>query len=268
MKEHLPVMNEALRLNTFARGLSLGEFGGINRPLMNLFLPQSWESSEERSATLKRFVPIVRDAQRILEEGSEQSRIVNQSRINGLAALKDEPTSTLNRRPSTKTEVAQRIEAAQYRRDLFDAFKDVLDYNDSAPDDDAKYHFGGAAVPEDMQGEVIDRANIQVLIKKAFPLYDRKNGVAFGMERDDWATEWLRKRKGTPEYEKYAEFYEKAKTAISHLNKDRYPPEQAIQVTSLFRDTAIEYASTDRDFYRWYNKTFKNSGFGPLEAQT
>lgn len=265
-KEHLPLLNEALRLNSFARGISPGELGGINRPLLNLFLPQSWESDEKSAQTLRRFVPLANDYRRIKKEGGEQTRIVKQSLLNGIATIKNEPTSSLNRRPSAKTELAQRIDAKAYRTELLEAFKDVLAYNDSVADDESKYHFGGPNIPDTVDGLAINRTSIGLIVQHAYPVYDPDAGAAFAIKRDRQAQQWLQDRKGTPEYASYKDFYDKAKTALRHLNDDDYPPEQAAQLTSLFRQAATEFAAKDPEFYKWYKRTFERSGFGPLEA--
>jgi hypothetical protein len=264
-EQHLPLLDEVLRLNAFAHGVSPGELGGINRPLLNAFLPQSWQTDKTTNATLGRFVPAITDLKRILKEGSEQSRIVRQSVVNGAAVLQGDRSSILNERPSNKTMITQRAEATQYRNTLINAFQQVLDYNDSVSTDEEKYHFGGGpGVPTDLHGAVISRMNIGRIVHQHYPVYDPFSGAAFAIQRDNEAQIWLAQRQGTQQYTEYRDFYDKAKTAISHLNADDYPPEQAAQVQEMFHAVAIDFASKDPAFYKWYRRTFANA-LGPLE---
>jgi hypothetical protein len=268
-KEHVPLLQEVLRLNAFAHGISPGELGGVNRPLLNAFMPQSWRTDKTTQKTLARYIPAMADLQRILKEGSAQSRIVRQSVVNGLSIIDDKATGrpdyALNARPSNKTDISQRAEATMWRNDLVGAFKNVLDYNDSVGSDAEKYHFGyGPGIPDELHGAVISKTNIGRIVHQQYPVYDPFAGAAFAIKRQAEAESWLAQRKGTPELARYTEFYAKAKTVIAHLNADEYPTAQAAQIQSVFHAAAIEYGSTDPAFYRWYNRTFATS-LGPLE---
>ena len=262
MEKHAPIMDEALRLNAFAHGISMGELGGVNRPFLNMLLPQSWDTSQSRTDLLKRFVPAQTDLARIWGELQDQGSIVTTALHNGMAKVNGEPSSLLNPRPVAQSKETQFTDALAYRAELITAFQSVIDYNNSVGTDEQKYHFGyGEKIPDDLQGAVINKTNIGYLVQHKYPTYDPTAGAVFAQKRQREAEIYIRKSDNA----EYADFYDKAKTAIAHLNGDDYPPEQAIAVTALFRDRAIEFASKDASFRRFYDRTFRGA-FGPLEA--
>jgi hypothetical protein len=65
LQRYLPIANEAMRLNAFAHGVSPGELGGINVPIANLFMPQSYASSKASQHLIGRLIPVWSDIQRI-----------------------------------------------------------------------------------------------------------------------------------------------------------------------------------------------------------
>ena len=96
MEAHLPVLKELRTLNPLAYGLSPGQLGGINRPLLdvayntpmgdaardiaNVFLPQALllETPEQHSQAedlMFRAVPAIRQAQRLLESLKDQGNV-------------------------------------------------------------------------------------------------------------------------------------------------------------------------------------------------
>lgn len=95
-EEHLPVLHQLEKMNAFAHGISPGELGGMNRPLMdfflnippgdkaaavlNVFLPQGLKIStrEESEAFMKlwsRAMPVVNDVRRLMDDLYEQGNV-------------------------------------------------------------------------------------------------------------------------------------------------------------------------------------------------
>lgn len=274
-EQHVPLLNEALRLNAFEHGISPGQLGGINAPLLNIFLPQSYSPTQDLQSHLTRLIPAVTDLKRILKEGSEQSRIIRTSLVNGVSLANDHLTGRargpLDFRPSNKTDDAQRQEAFDLRNKLVEAFQPVLDYNGSTSEDVNKYHWpsagpGADKLPDAIRGQVIGKESIGILVSKAFPVYSPSAGAGYAIAKQIKANEYVSQQiaKNPARGALYKDFLDKARTAIGHLNGDDYPAEQAAQVTALFREQAARYAAKDPSFLKFWNSSLRYS-FGPIE---
>jgi hypothetical protein len=274
-EQHVPLLQEALRLNAFEHGLSPGELGGINAPLLNAFLPQSWATTKDSNKTLTRFIPALSDLQRIMKEAPAQVGVVRQSVVNGVSMANDHlrgiKEGPLDKRPSNKIPDAQRQEAFDLRNKLVETFKPVLDHNGATSDDSAKYHWPAAGpladqIPPEVRGQAISKESIGLLVHHAYPVYDPAAGAGYAIQKQIQANEYISKLAGTPRYAPYKDFLEKARTAIGHLNSDQYPAVQARQVTAAFRDRAVAFAAQDPSFLKFYNASLRYA-FGPLEKQ-
>ena len=74
-QDHLPILNDLQKLNAFAHGISPGQAGGINAPLLNLFLPQVWSGKGYSKANLKQMIPIWKDFGQLMSDSREQAVI-------------------------------------------------------------------------------------------------------------------------------------------------------------------------------------------------
>lgn len=267
VEKHTPLMEEFLRLNTFAHGMSMGELGGVNRPLLNMFLPQSYASNKDTVRAVQRFVPLASDLHRIVNESKDQQNIISTSLRNGLDQIVNgSRASVLTARPVAETTQAQLDDAHIYRSQLLSSFEKVLDYNASVGSDTDKITWGlGPGIPEELRGQPISRTTLGQVVHDKYPAYDPLKGADYAIQKKVQAEQWLSKQAGTVNYAAYKDFYEKAQTAIAHLNKDDYPTEQAAQVQDLFRQRAIDFAEKDPAFLKFYKSTFA-SAFGPLTA--
>ena len=137
---------------------------------------------------------------------------------------------------------------SRFRNDLVKAFKDVLDYNASVSHDEAKYHFGtGDEVTKELRGAPITRTALGQLVHAEYPVFDPYSGASFAVERQQEAEIWSsRARRHRQGQGVYREFYDKARTAIRHLNDDDYPVEQAQQVADVFHRAASTSPATTR----------------------
>lgn len=96
--EHLPIMTKLYRLNPFAFGATMGEFGGANRPfinfiggsaanldidpIFNVFLPQGHDIRDDKDmvaleSTYKRLAPVFNDITHMLQQVKEQGRVLD-----------------------------------------------------------------------------------------------------------------------------------------------------------------------------------------------
>lgn len=265
LERHAPVLEEALKLNAFAHGISPGELGGINRPVLNAFMPQSWATHKDSVRTLTRFVPAVNDLHRIMGEINAQQTDVRTSVANGFAHLERHGGNALFRLPSGEVKQAQIGDALHFRAELLDAFSKVIDYNDSQGDDNAKYHFGFSdKIPVELRGQVIDRSTISKIVQHAYPAWDPQVGINMAIKSKADAQTFVNSQHGKPDYERYQTFLTTAETAIGHMNKDDYPVEQLGAVQQAFRTEAADLVARNKKFRKVYDKTFA-SYFGPLQ---
>jgi hypothetical protein len=97
LRDHVPLAQDLSKLNMFTNGLSLGELGGVNRPLLeaaqssplgnvvdpmlNLFLPQGLHIDAGTDTTnlqkiMQRVVPAYRDMSYLLSDAAQQGHVV------------------------------------------------------------------------------------------------------------------------------------------------------------------------------------------------
>lgn len=262
--KHAPVLNEALRLNAFAHGISPGEFGGINRPILNAFMPQHWATSKDSMKTLERFVPAISDLHRIMGEINAQQSVIRTSVANGIARFDGHGGNALFRLPSNEVKTAQIGDALVFKLQLNDAFQNVIDYNDSQGSDEAKYHFGyGDNIPPVVRGEVINKSTLAILVHQAYPAFDPNKAGEIAKQHAQDARVWVNSRTHDPKFAQYSEYLDAATTASEHMTKDDYPLDQLTAVQALFRSQAADLSRNNPSFRRLYDRTWARY-FGPL----
>lgn len=260
---HLPILQEAQQINAFAHGLGIGEFKGINAPILNLFLPQSY-GGDRSVKSVYRIVPVIKQFHDLFGQGSEQGHIVRQAMLNAQAMIEQRPSGPLNRRPSTMSKYPQLAAAFAYRNQLVDAFAQVLAWNNAHGDDNAKYHFGYSdGIPQDLQGKVISKTNLYQIVHQAYPVFDPTGGEKASIAKQNKATEFLRGYTGSQRVQ-YDDFYAKARTAMEHMHAGDYDPSQDVAVQQAFRAQARLLIAQDPAFKAFYNAQFAAT-FGPLE---
>lgn len=270
-ERHVPLLNEALRLNAFAHGISAGERGGINAPLLNAFLPQSWDTSAHSVATMKRFIPALGELQRLSKEVPEQITIANNAARNSLDTtarwITGRQRDPLDPTPRVGTKDALLSDAFTMRRNLVDQLRPALDYNARHPDLVDKYRFPDDPAYGAMAGEVVNRDNIGWLVHRWYPVFDPAGAAKFAIARESEMKGWLigLRTSDPARYDVYSRFFAEAKKASGYLADDRYTTEQASELTSQFRQAAIVLAGESADFHKRYNRYLK-AAFGPLEA--
>lgn len=264
LDRHAPILNEALRLNAFAHGISPGEMGGINAPLFNAFMPQSWATSGDTLKTLGRFVPMITDLHRIVQEANQQQAVVRQSVLNGMSRIEGHGGNDLFRLPSNEAPKAQIGDALIFRQELLDAFRSVIDFNDGQSDANSKYRFGyGDNIPAAVRGQVIDRTTLGLVVQHAYPAWNPNKASEIAKEHTLAAQSFINAQHGRPDFTALQDYFTKAETAIGHLNRDEYPAAQGTQIQALFREQAATLAKRNPGFRSVYDKTFARY-FGPL----
>ena len=256
-QKHGPVAQEALRLNAFAHGVSLGQFGGINAPILNLFIPQSYNADPSGVQTIKGFIPAAREFQQLATELTQQSKIVNQVTIDQLHPAKP---GVFFARPVAETDQAQLSDAYAYRRQLKTMAAQYL-----APGKSGKYSL--ANDPEkygQWAGHKIDSTLINELTSQKYPAFTIDNPSVFFAQQAAAITEYTQKmqNQGQPQIAEWIGAAQKVGKAI-YANK--ISVDQEATDTRIMRNYAVRYAETVPGFMAFYNKQFRWQ-FGPLEG--
>lgn len=265
LTDHAPILQEAANLNMFAHGLSLGQPGGINRPLLNLFLPQSWSSSKDNLDKLKQFVPAVKNFGRIYTEITQQSGIVKNAGVNMWRDLKGIPATYGNPATSTLTKNAQLTEAFNMQREWFVNYQTVLDHNAKTKDPAQKINFPLSAEWGKYAGEPITKSNIREIIHGYYPEYSPTAAVTIATNNSRAFQQYLLDTKGTPLHDYVQSFATNAHNLAIGMTSNRFSAADVASYTASLRAQAVYIAGQDSAFFRLYSSNFRKI-LGPLEA--
>jgi hypothetical protein len=268
LKAHVPLLNEILRLNPFAHGLSPGEFGGINAPLLNLFLPQSWDQSNPNSlGLLGRLVPAMNDANRVWKETGQQSVIAHSALQNVYDYASDKKaTNPFFRYKPIITPQAQQTAAFKDRAKLLKTLGPVLDANRHLGPDH-QYTFGDDPIIDPaLRGEPVSKAAVDQLLHEIYPAYDPAGAAKYATTVKTNSKSFLDSIKDKPTFVPYAQFAKAVDTFRGYVQNGDYRdyPGQQAQLTAALRSFAFAAAANgDKGFVDWYNATFQKT-LGPL----
>lgn len=265
LTEHAPILQEAANLNMFAHGLSLGQPGGINRPLLNLFLPQSWSSSKNNLDLLKQFVPAVKNFSRLHDELTQQVGILQSTGINMWRDLKGIPATYGNPARSTLTPSAQLTEAFNMQREWYTNYQAVIDHNAKTQDPAQKVKFPLSAEWGRYAGEPITKTVIRDIIHGYYPAYSPTGAVAAATTNSHDFQTYLLDTKGTNLHDYVQSFATNAHNLASGMNSSRFSGQDVANYTAALRAQATYIAQQDSRFLSLYAKNFRKI-LGPLEA--
>lgn len=264
-ENHAPLLATAEQLNPLAHGVSLGEPGGVNRPLLNMFMPQAWVPTAASNSTLARFIPAVTDAQKIMGQMAEQGKIFAAASDGAYHMIPgvDGFSKFGNPGPSTLSSYAQVTDAFRIQNAWYKRFSKVLDYNQGRPvAEQVKFpvtndygKFGGAS---------ITKQTIRDMIAKRYPSYDPTKAIAIATSDQEQLREYERTVQGTP-LGSYATGLITSMTKIGTIfGNNKLPAASAAKLTDEIRADAIYLSQRDPAFYKIYQKNFDKM-FGPLE---
>lgn len=278
LDEHLPVLKEMERLNAFSHGISPGELGGINAPLikgvaapaakavLNFFMPQKWQVHPDIGKSIQRSVPVYHDWVRVQKELSEQGRITAAALGNSLGAGMDRVTNThralLDPRAPALTGRAQQAHARALVLDLEDAYKTVLDYNAAHQGSvEDQYTFpDDESLPMSLRNKPISRGAMKDIAQRFYPAYDPSKGADFAIKRQQAIKDFL---DANPNAD-YQQFTKLASQVEAYKNRDSYDAEQLAAITAQMRHAAVTFGSKDAKFRQFYKDNYVGT-FGPLE---
>lgn len=273
MKVHAPILNEAANLNMFAHGIGIGQPGGINRPLLNLFLPQSWDPAHpDIVAKLKGFIPAVKNFQRLYQEVTQQQSIMTSTMSNMYQDLKG-TTQTFGAggqwnsagpRQTTLTKSAQLTQAFTMQREWYQNYQAVLDHNAKTQDSTQKIRFEMDPKWGKYAGEPITKNLIRKIIEGYYPAYSANAAVAAATTTASNFQDYLLNTKGAPLHDYVQSFATNAHNLATGMTSNRFTAQDVINYTAGLRAQAVYIAGQDPAFYKLYAKNFSRL-LGPLE---
>lgn len=263
--DHLPILRDMQKLNAFAHGISPGELGGINAPLLNLFLPQTWGKGMTKK-NLQRFLPVWKDFGQLIHDTREQTVIARNAALNTLdyATSLGAKRSLFDPYRPTITPEAQIADASRTRSEFITALAPVLQRNASAGPADKIVWPAFPGLPQRIVGQPVDHTTIGYLVKVWYPAYNPTSGTTYAIQQQEALAKEIAKvaEKNPGRAAEYRAFQQVADTVQSHLNRGDYDTQQAADLMMTLRHIAGTLSSTDPEFYRIFTKHFAFS-LGP-----
>jgi hypothetical protein len=259
VQKHMPVAQEALRLNAFAHGVGLGQFGGINAPILNLFLPQQYNADAGGVQTIKGFVPAARELQDVVQEITQQAAIVKQVSLDQLHPAK---SGIFFARPVAETPDSQLSDAYAYRRQLNAAVAKYVEYNAHHT---SKYKLGNN--PDEYgqwAGSTINATLIDQLVHQKYPAFQIEDPSVYYAKAAAQITDYSQQMKEQG-HEKVVEWIEASQKVGQDIYRGKFNNSQASTNTRILRTYAVDFAETIPGFLTFYNQNFRWQ-YGPLEA--
>lgn len=275
--QHAPLATEVSQLNAFAHGISLGEPGGINRPLLNLFLPQAWSSSKNNLDMLKRYIPLVKDFSRVYSEASDQTSILSGMAQNmwhtlgGIPALQPligkAAGYTFSSPPkSTLTTQAQIDAGFTMQYNFFKNYSSVLDFNTAHTLTADKIKFPTDPVWGDYAGQPITKTLIRQIVHGYYPAFDPNGAVTNAIKNSEAWNTYTRHIQATDPalYADVKVFTGYVSDLQKTMKSSTLPAADVANLTTALRQKAASIAEKDATFYSLYAKQFGKI-LGPLE---
>lgn len=273
---HAPIINEALRLNAFAHGIGLGEFGGINAPLLNLFIPQSYASSSQGVTLLKGILPIIKEFQNVGTEAGQTFQVTRQaiadqfintpalSGFGGSQLTKAEKLQTIfYAKPAAEDADAQLDQAYQYRRKLNAFFKDQIDYN--AKHTTGKITLGNQAdVFGQWAGATVNATLIDELAHQKYPAFLPQDPSIY-YDNESAAIDSYAQQMKAAKRTDVVNWITSAQSLGNDVYEGHLTTSQQAAYTKTYRNLAVRYAETIPGFLDFYDSNFRFQ-FGPIEG--
>jgi hypothetical protein len=191
LDKHLPVAKELEKVNAFADGVGLGQFGGINRPLFNLLLPQQ-NNNPLPVNVLQAAVPAYNDLNYLLVGYDPKSGTVKNggavqntfwNAFNYYQEAVADKSSLLRQHHPAETPKAQQEDGYKFRMSLIAKAAPTLDWNYHHPNNPLVFPSDIPGLPEALRGQKITRSAIGQLTKLWYPAFDPNAAQASSIEK-------------------------------------------------------------------------------------
>lgn len=285
VQKHLPLLQEVEKLNAFGHGLSAGELGGINAPLLQLFIPHKWASTDESVDKLRRFLPIMKDFEHVMQSVKDQAYVmanaahnIRAGYVGGDKEMRKLYDTWANPAVSTAPPSQQLSDAYQFQAQMYKYWQEDLAYNSRSRDPNNKYRFPMEPRYGRYAGEIIDKQAIRSMVRDKYPAFDPAGATKFmaqgQQEIYDYRLQLNEGKRG--ELSQWIKnFAAQSATLATYMNnaeEGKYPAgitamqanEEFARKTQELRDAALWLAERDPDFVNIYRKHFQRV-LGPLE---
>ena len=268
--DHLPVLYEMNQLNNaFVHGISPGQFGGLNAPiigdtshlLLNLFLPQNWNSGYTKK-NLQKYLPVWQQLGKLVQSAAQQKNIVDNAAYDTInhvvdAHWNDRPTIT----PDAQLTAALKM---KYNMQANPAIAQIIDYNNRQSSDADKYTWpSDTRLPNTIWGKPVDKTTIGEYVSFVYPAYNPQAAAAKAQSKAVQADKFIASIQDPQKQADMRAFKKVADQVISRINADKYSNETIAQVDEQFRTAAMNLASKDPEWLTFYNRYYASS-LGPI----
>jgi hypothetical protein len=266
-QDHLPLFQTAEYMNAFYHGVGIGELGGINAPLLNLFLPQQYNADSKSLQLLKGLIPAMREFQNLWLQGKESLKVgigQIQSMANSTPTKAEYgPGSVWDPKPVTNvTDQAGLHDAWMYRRTLLNYLEKDITWNAhhtskfTVPNDPSKFgEFAGQNVSSLMVDQMVHLKYSQFNPGLPTQLYDKATAAI-----NDYSEQM--RQQNRPDV---VEWLTAAQKVSKWIIDNKLSEEQARVDTQVIRNYAIKYAETLPGFLKFYTDQFSWQ-YGPLTS--
>ena len=266
-QKHVPLAQEALRLNAFAHGIGLGEFGGINAPLLNLFIPQQYNVDPRGLQTLKGLIPMIRELQDVVTEGRDtfyigRQEIRNkwQDEFGHQAGTNKIDQEIFSPQVVAETQSAQLTDAYAYRDKLKSMLQTEIAWNAHHKD---KYKLGNSPDFGVWKGRTINSTLVDELTNAKYPAFNIAEPSIYYDKANAAITEYSNQMQAQNPL--VVSWIQDAQKYGTDIYNGKITGAGAATDTAIFRRYAIKFAETIPGFLAFYNANFKWQ-YGPLEA--
>jgi hypothetical protein len=286
VRAHAPALTQLNQLNTFSRGLSLGQLGGINANvidpiastvakdaqahanspsdlLWNLFAPQSW-GPQWTKKNLDSYLPLKKEFEQLWQTTTDEAHIGWNAAANALDPLThDQPRSIVA--PSQQLGIA-----LQAKANMVAQAQATIDYNNAQSSDADKvpwpYQKG---LPADIQGKPVDKTTIGLYIQYLYPGYNPAKAASNAQAKARQAEAFIRNvAKTDPQTAADMTAFNTAATSLlGKINSDTYDHATLAQTQEQFAESAKQMAEHDPRWLTFYNNYWQKV-IGPITDWT
>jgi hypothetical protein len=285
VQKHLPLLTEIEKLNAFGHGLSAGELGGVNAPLLQLFIPHKWASTDESVDKLRRFLPLMKDFEHVKQSVKDQWYVTQQTAHNiragyvgGDKEMRKLYGTWANPAVSTAPPSQQLSDAYRFQAQMYKYWQEDLAYNAGSRDPNNKYRFPMEPRYGEYAGEIIDKQAIRSMVRDKYPEFDPAGATKFmadgQQEIYDYRLSLNADKRGqlSQWIKNFASQSAALATYMNNAEQGKYPSgftaaqasQEFARKTQEMRDAALWLSERDPDFVNIYRKHFQRV-LGPLE---
>ena len=279
--DNMPLIKQLEKLNALEHGVGLGGFGGINMPyaqplfshFATLLGPKqisfgTANQNKNTIDTLAQYIPLLKTAQELLQQVPDTAKTGASLALRTFGAYA--AGSDVNPTPQKLMPAkAQQNAAWEYRARLITGLQQVLDYNYKHPNSPIPWSAITPNIPTatGLLDQPINKFTIGELVNYRYPAWDNTIASSAGAAKRTEADRFIGEVTDINPtlgalYRKVDDYAVKVSDLVSRDNIDM---NSLRQITSKFREAAIELSISDNNFYKFY-KTHYQRIFGPLEG--